>query len=360
MALLSGDSGNVVPSSQVKPGRGACAGPREVYHKAMFEAALRFRLTAVATLCALCLAVPAGAQERKAGDYPLTADSLVQPGIRHGRLEGPFEFHSKLIPDTVRRYWIYVPAEYDAKRPPNLLVFQDGQRATNPDGSLRVQNALDNLIAKGEIPATLGVFVTPGNTSEHYPDNLGMSNPNHRAEEYDALNDTYARMLTEELLPQVAKSYSFTSDPKRRVIGGTSSGAIAAFTVAWNRPEAFGNVISIIGSYTSIGYRPATETTSAVYGGDVYPGLIRKSKIRPLRIFIQDGANDLDNEHGNWFLANQQMVRSIEWANANADKWELGPARYDLKYVWGDGAHSDQHGGALLPDILRWVWRDQK
>lgn len=326
----------------------------------MFAPFATVRLTAAAALIAISLAAPALAEERKAGDYPLTADSLVQADIKHGRLEGPFEFHSKLIPNTVRRYWIYVPVGYDAKTPPNLLVFHDGQRATNPNGSLRVQNVLDNLIAKGEIPKTLGVFVTPGNTSEAYPDNLGMSNPNHRAEEYDALSDIHTRMLIEELLPHVAKTYVFSSDPKRRVIGGTSSGAISSFTAAWTHPEAFGNVISIIGSYTSIGMHPATATTPFVPGGDTYPGLIRKSQIRPLRIFIQDGSNDLDNEHGNWFLANQQMVKSIEWANANADQWKLGPHRYDLKYVWGDGAHSDQHGGALLPDILRWIWRDQK
>ncbi len=296
---------------------------------------------------------------RKPGDYPLTADSLTHPDIAHGALTGPFEFHSKLIPGTVRRYWVYVPAGYDQATPPNLLVFQDGQRATNPDGSIRIQNTLDNLIAKHEIPATLGVFVTPGNVSEHYPDTLGMSNPDHRVEEYDNLSDIYTRMLIEELLPEVAKTYAFSSDPKRRIIGGTSSGGIASFTAGWTHPEAFGNVISIIGSYTSIGMHPATATTPFVPGGDTYPGQIRKSRIRPLRIFIQDGSNDLDNEHGNWFLANQQMVKSIEWANANADKWNLGPARYDLKYVWGDGSHSDQHGGALLPDILRWIDRDQ-
>ena len=338
----------------------ACVTAGEDYHKAMSTVFSIRHLSVAAACLLLAAAAPAFADDRKPGEYPLTADSLVQANIKHGRLEGPFEFHSRLIPDTVRRYWIYVPANYDASRPPNLLVFQDGQRATNPDGSLRVQNVLDNLIAKGDIPATLGVFITPGNLSEHYPANLGMSNPDHRAEEYDALSDTYARMLTDELLPEVAKSYAFTSDPKRRAIGGTSSGAIASFTVAWTHPEAFGNVISAIGSYTSIGYHPATATTPAVYGGDTYPGVIRKSKIRPLRIFIQDGSNDLDNEHGNWFLANQQMVKAIEWANANADQWTLGPARYDLKYVWGDGGHSDAHGGSLLPDILRWIWRDQR
>jgi hypothetical protein len=295
--------------------------------------------------------------EHKPGAYPLTAESLIQSGVAKGRVEGPFEFHSKIFPGTVRRYWVYVPAKV-AKDAPNLLVFQDGQRALNPAGPLRVNVVLDNLIARGDIPPTLGVFITPGNLSETYPDNLGMSNPNHRPEEYDAMSDDYARLVVDEILPEVARTHSFSSDPKHRVIGGTSSGAIAAFTVGWTHPEAFGNVISFIGSYVSIGYHPATMTTPDVFGGDTYPGLIRKSSIRPLRVFIQDGANDLDNEHGNWFLANQQMVRAISWANANADKKGGTGPRYDLKYVWGDGGHSDDHGGSLLPEALRWIWRN--
>ncbi|MEZ0244696.1 MAG: alpha/beta hydrolase [Sphingomonas sp.] len=315
---------------------------------------------ALALAATLLTVQAANAQERKPGDYPLTAESLVDPAVAHGELKGPFEFHSRLIPGTVRRYWIYIPAGYTAAKPANLLVFQDGQRATNPGGSLRVQNVLDNLIAKGDIPLTIGVFVTPGNLSEHYPDNLGFSNPDHRAPEYDALNDTYARMLIEELLPEVAKTYKFTGDPARRVIGGTSSGAICAFTVAWNRPDAFRNVISMIGSYTSIGYQRATADHPLIPGGDLYPGMIRKSPIRPIRIFLQDGSADLDNEHGSWFLANQQMLAALNWANANADRNNVPGARYDVNHVWGDGAHSDAHGGMLLPDILRWIWRDQK
>jgi enterochelin esterase family protein len=319
----------------------------------------RMRIWAIGALA--MIALPAAAQEaRKPGDYPLTADSLVHPGVPQGRLEGPLELHSKVFPGTVRRYWIYIPAGYDPARPPNLLVFQDGQRATAPQGALRIPAVLDNLIAKKDIPPTLGVFVTPGNLSEHYPDNLGMQNPDHRAPEYDALSDAYTRMLLDELLPEVAKHYRFTSDPRRRVIGGTSSGAIAAFTVAWNRPDAFGNVISMIGSYTSIGYAPATADHPLIPGGDLYPGMIRKSPIRPIRIFLQDGSNDLDNEHGNWFLANQQMLAALNWANANADAKKLAGARYEVNHVWGDGAHSDAHGGALLPDILRWIWHDQR
>jgi esterase/lipase superfamily enzyme len=311
--------------------------------------------------CGLVLALMTGAawsaEPRKPGEYPPTADSLPQPGVPRGQLIGPLEFHSKIIAGTVRRYWIYVPATYDAKNPPNLLVFQDGQRAINPQGPLNIPVVLDNLIARGDIAATLGIFITPGNTgTEHYPDNLGTGNPNHRAPEYDAVNDAYARFLAEEMLPEVAKSYKFTDDPKKRAIGGTSSGAICAWTVAWNKPEAFGNVISMIGSYTSIGYHPATADHPAIYGGDTYPGLIRRNPIRPIKIFLQDGTNDLNNEFGNWHLANEQMLSSLQWANANADTKQIPGARYDIRYEWGDGAHSDVHGGWLLPGILRWMF----
>jgi len=313
-------------------------------------------------------AATANAAERKPGDYPLTADSLSQPDAPKGRLEGPFEFRSRVIANTVRRYWLFVPAQYTPEKPASVLVFQDGQRATNPDGSLRVPVVLENLIHRGQIPVTIGIFITPGHvitpgnlgtgkSGDQYPDDLGMKNPNHRAQEYDALDDTYARFLVEEMLPEVGKRYRLNPDPEEHAIGGTSSGAICAFTVAWQRPDVFRKVISMIGSYTSIGYQPAQNGQPLVPGGDLYPGLIRKSPIRPMKIFLQDGSNDLDNEHGNWFLANQQMLSALEWANAEADRKQTPGARYRVRHVWGDGAHSDQHGGALLPDILRWLWQ---
>jgi enterochelin esterase family protein len=302
------------------------------------------------------------AEPRRPGEYPLTIDSIPQSDVKKGELIGPLEFKSKIIPgNTVRRYWIYVPVGYDRNAPPNLLVWQDAQRALPMNLPLHINVVLDNLIAKKEIPPTLGIFITPGQRdADKYPDNLGSGNPNNRAQEYDALSDTYARFLTEEMLPEVAKRYAFTSDPAKRAIGGTSSGAICAFTVAWHKPEAFGNVISFIGSYTSIGYRPATATTPMIPGGDTYPGLIRKNPIRKMRIFLQDGANDLNNIHGSWFLANQQMLSAMQWANATADAStdpavKAGP-RYDVKFEWGDGAHSDAHGGWLLPGILRWMF----
>ena len=286
----------------------------------------------------------------------LGPESFPQEGVPKGRLEGPFEFHSKIIEGTVRRYWVFVPAQYREEEAASVLVFQDGQRATNPNGSLRVPQVLENLIHSGDIPTTIGIFITPGNRSERYPDDLGMRNPNHRAQEYDALGDRYARFLIEEMLPEVGKSYNLTDDPEQRAIGGTSSGAICAFTVAWERPDAFRKVISCIGSYVSIGYRPPMEGRPMIPGGDFYPTLIRRSPPRPIKIFLQDGSNDLDNRFGNWFLANQEMVAAFDYANRMADQRGEGEGRYEVQHVWTDGAHSDEHGGALLPHMLRWLW----
>ena len=293
---------------------------------------------------------------RRPGEYPVSAEALPQEGIPKGRLEGPFEFRSKIIEGTVRRYWIFVPAQYNPKKPANVLVFQDGQRATNPNGPLRLPQVMENLIGKGKMPVTIGIFITPGNLSETYPADLEMRNPNHRKEEYDALNDTYARLLIDEMLPEVAKTYNLTNDPEKRAIGGTSSGAICAFTVAWQRPDMFRRVISMIGSYTSIGYSPAADGKPMVAGGDLYPTLIRKNPIKPIRIYLQDGEKDLSNEHGNWYLANLEMLSAFEYANAKADKEGTLGTRYEVKHNWGDGGHSDAHGGALLPDILTWIW----
>lgn len=323
-------------------------------------------------LSLLCSANEAPA--RRLGDYPLTADSLPQAGVPKGQLIGPLEWRSRIIAGTVRRYWVYVPAQYTADKPAGLLVFHDGHRALNPTGPLRVDQVMENLIHKKDIPVMIGLFVTPGNLSEKYPDNLGLGNPNNRAQEYDVLSDTYSRMLIDELIPELKKTWNISDDVEKRVIGGTSSGAICAFTTAWERPDAFRKVISMIGSYVSIGYRPARGNQPMIPGGDLYPTLIRKNPPKNIRIFLQDGENDLSNvsdtkgfkpewtaltnEHGNWFLANQQMLNAFEFANASADRRKLEGPRYDVKYVWGDGNHSDTHGGSLLPDMLRWMFRD--
>ncbi len=321
---------------------------------------LVFGVCAVAVPLMLEAQSSQGPAVRKPGEYPLGPDSLPKVGVPKGRLEGPFEFRSTVLAGTVRRYWLFVPAQYTGAAPANVLVFQDGQRATNPEGSLRVPQVLENLVASGDIPVTIGIFITPGHRAETYPDTLGTGSPNNRAQEYDALSDAYTRFLIDELLPEVGRKYRLTDDVDGRAIGGTSSGAICAFTVAWHRPDVFRKVISMIGSYTSIGYRPATATSAMTPGGDLYPTLIRKTPIKPIRIFLQDGSGDLDNAHGNWFLANQQMLAALQFANRTADERRAAGARYDVTHVWGDGAHSDAHGGSLLPEILRWMWRDAR
>lgn len=269
--------------------------------------------------------------------YPLQEDSKLKGVSLRGRLEGPFLFHSKIIENTVRKYWVYVPQEYSDEKPAAVLVFQDGARATNPNGVLRVQNVLDNLIAKNQIPVTIGIFITPGQRGDTFPDSIGTGNPNNRDREYDVLDDRYARFVIDEILPEVGKKYKLSGDPAMRVIGGSSSGAICAFTVAWHRPDQFRNVISLIGSYTNI------------HGGHVYPDLVRQEDRKPIRIFLQDGIHDLrspQNVERDWYLQNQRMKAAFE---------EKG---YDYAFVLGEGGHSDDHGGAILPLMLRWIWRD--
>jgi hypothetical protein len=316
-------------------------------------------LTCLASVVASVLAAdaPASRLPPVGKTYELGPDSLPQEGVPKGKLEGPFPFRSQVFSNTVRQYWIYVPAQYTPEKPACVLVFQDGQRATRTNGSLRAPQVMENLIHRKEMPVTIGIFITPGARGEEYVE-IGGGNPNNRAVEYDALSDRYARFLMEEMLPEVGKKYNLTQDPEGRAIGGTSSGAICAFTVAWERPDAFRKVISCIGSYTSIAYRPARDGQPMIPGGDLYPTLIRKNPPKPIRIFLQDGSNDLDNAHGHWFLANQQMLAALNYANRTADQRGQDGPRYQINHVWGEGAHSDNHGGAILPDILRWIWKD--
>ena len=284
------------------------------------------------------------------------ADSLPQEGVPKGRLEGPFEFHSKIIAG-------HGAALLDL-RAGAVQPEEARQRAGVPGRPARDQSGGIAARAAGDgEPHRQGRDA--GDHRHLHHAGQSQRDLSHRsrheairiiARKYDALNDAYARFLIEEMLPEVGKKYNLTDDPEKRAIGGTSSGAICAFTVAWHRPDEFRRVISMIGSYTSIGYSPATDGKPMTPGGDLYPTLIRKNPIKPIRIFLQDGEHDLSNEHGNWFLANQQMLSAFEYANAKADKDGTLGARYEVRHDWGDGAHSDLHGGALLPDILKWIW----
>lgn len=299
----------------------------------------------------------AGQTEIRTG-LELTPDHFPQEGIPKGEVKGPFNFYSKILEGTVHQYWLFIPAQYKASKPASVLIFHDGFRSRHPEGSIRAPQVMENLIARGDMPVTIGIFITPGNRSEDYPDDLGWGNPDNRTQEYDAMDDRYAQFIVEEMLPEVGQQYHLTSDPDQRAICGTSSGAIAAFTVAWYYPDVFHKVYSAIGSYVSIGFRP--EETPVKLGGQDYPALIRREAIRPIRIFLQDGNNDLDNEWGNWFLANQQMVSAMHYANEAADKNERPGPRYQVNAVWTDGEHNDKHAGALLPEGLTWLWAETK
>ncbi|MEW6305547.1 MAG: alpha/beta hydrolase-fold protein [Verrucomicrobiota bacterium] len=263
----------------------------------------------------------------------LTPDSEDQPGVPRGTVTKYSWNDSKIYPGTVRDYWVYVPAQYDAKKPACVFVCQDGL-------SYRATNVFNNLIHKKEMPVTIGIFIMPGDKPRK-PDEPPRKRPDgrpapkaNRSVEYDTLSDTYARFLLEEILPEVSKKYNLTKDPEGRCIAGSSSGGICAFTVCWERPNEFRKCFTTVGSFTNI------------RGGNKYPELVRNSPMKPIRIFQQDGANDIVNQFGSWPEANKAMAAALK---------EKG---YDHKFVFGEGVHSSVHGTQLFPEAMRWIWRD--
>ena len=293
------------------------------------------RVVPVVALAGLCFAlVPPAPPVRGADDYTHGPDSVPQAGAPKGKVTA-FKWNaSKVYPGTVRDCWLYVPAQYDGKTPACLMVFQDGGGYVGEKGQWRVPVVFDNLIHKKEMPVTVGVFINPGLfPTPGKEEKLWRKN---RSFEYDTPSAQYTQFLEKEILPEVEKSVKLRPDAAGRAICGSSSGGICAFTAAWERPDMFSKVLSTIGSFTNI------------RGGDVYPGLIRKTEPKPIRVFLQDGAGDLDNLHGNWPLANRSMAASLKYMG------------YDYKLVFGDGVHSGKHGGAILPDALRWLWRGVK
>ena len=272
-------------------------------------------------------------------EYTLTPDSLPQKDVPKGKLEGPFEVKSKVFSETTRQYWIYIPAQYDKAKPTCVMVFQDGHAYGLPNEGYKAPTVFDNLIHKKEMPVTIGIFINPGaKAGEPAVDakNWGKAT---RSFEYDSLGGKYAQFIVEEMLPEVGKSYNLTKDPEGRAICGASSGGICAFTVAWEKPDEFRKVISHIGSFTNL------------RGGHVYPKKILDAEKKPIRIFLQDGSGDNrspKNLERDWYLQNLAMTAALREKS------------YDYKAAFGDGAHNHKHGAALLPDQLRWLWRDYK
>ena len=252
---------------------------------------------------------------------------------------------SQAYPGTQHTYWVYVPAQYDPSVPASLMIFNDGQAFKNPvEGDLRAPTVLDNLIDRREIPVMLAVFINPGRTPEQpepTPQEWGDRTTN-RPTEYNSLDDRYARVIADELMPALNKEFNIAKDPERRGIGGASSGAIAAFTVAWERPNEFRKVLSLIGSFTNL------------RGGHAYADIVRKSEKKPIRIYLQDGRNDNRGigRNGNYDETRDWFFQNVRLMEALRDKG------YDLNYQWGMGGHSQKHGGAVFPDMMRWLWRD--
>lgn len=263
-------------------------------------------------------------------DYVPGPDAMAKAGVPLGAVT-KHSWKSGVFEGTERDYWVYVPAQYDGSKPACVMVFFDGGGFVKEDGAFRVPTVFDNLIHAGEMPVTVGIFVNPGVVPAAKE---GQEPRKNRSFEYDSLGGQNARFLLEEILPEVAKTAKLSANPDCRAVCGNSSGGIAAFTVAWERPDAFRKVVSHIGSFTNI------------RGGHAYPALVRKTEPKPLRVFLQEGENDLDNLHGNWPLANRQMEAALKFAG------------YDYRMVWGSGAHSGRHGGAIFPDTMRWLWRD--
>ncbi|MGL4420730.1 MAG: SMP-30/gluconolactonase/LRE family protein [Gemmataceae bacterium] len=240
--------------------------------------------------------------------------------------------NSRIFPGTQRDYWIYIPKQYDPAKPACVHVNQDGIQFNAP-------KVFDRLIHEKKMPVTIGVFIMHGRVLSPNPETaLDRFN---RSYEYDGLGDQYAKFLLEEILPEVetksaadGRAIKLSKSGNDRSIGGTSSGAICAFTAAWERPDAFSRVFSGIGTY--VGLR----------GGHNYSTLIRKYEPKPIRLFLEDGSNDLNIYGGDWWMANQAMERSLSFAG------------YEVEHKWGTGKHNNQHATECFPAAMEFLWKD--
>ncbi len=266
-------------------------------------------------------------------NYELGVNSNVYEGIPKGTVTKHIWKSSKAYPNTIRDYYVYVPQQYNSEDEAALMIFQDGHAYVDNEGHFRVPTVFDNLIAQGKMPVTIGLFVNPGHDKDAAP----AENPfrvTNRSLEYDDVSTAYGQFLVEELIPELKKAYKISDNPKMRAICGLSSGGICAFSAAWFYPEKFHKVLSHIGSFTDI------------KGGHNYPSLIRKNDKKNIKVYLQDGSNDLNNQYGDWWLANLQMKSALEFK------------KYDYQFVGGNGEHNGEHGGAILPESLTWLWKD--
>ena len=293
---------------------------------------MKFRSPALCAVLALlgCISL-AGQPARAADDYKLGPDSMQQPDVPKGEVTYFKAKNSKVFPGSEHDVWIYVPKQYDAAKPACVMIFQDGGGFQDRNGGFRVPVVFDNLIAKKQMPVTVAIMINPGVVPPSAPTALPRYN---RSFEYDDPTDRYARFLLEEILPEVGKKVNLSQNPDDCGLCGASSGGIASFVAAWTRPDRFHRVISYIGSFTDL------------RGGNTFASDIRKYEPRPLRVFMQDGSADQDIYSGSWYIGNQDVAAALRFA------------RNDVQFVVGTQGHSGQQGASILPDALRWLWRD--
>jgi gluconolactonase len=292
---------------------------------------LKFRSLALCTALALLGVFRLAGQSARAQEYKLGPDSMEQPGVPKGDVTYFKAKNSKVFPGSEHDVWVYVPKQYDAAKPACVMIFQDGGGFQDRNGGFRVPVVFDNLIAKKQMPVTVAIMINPGVMPAVGPNALPRYN---RSFEYDDPTDRYARFLLEEILPEVSKKVNLSQNPDDRGLCGASSGGIASFVAAWTRPDQFHRVISYIGSFTDL------------RGGNTFASDIRKYEPRPLRVFMQDGTADQDIYSGNWYIGNQDVAAALRFA------------RNDVQFVVGTQGHSGQQGASILPDALRWLWRD--
>jgi gluconolactonase len=262
-------------------------------------------------------------------DYSLGSDSQPQAGVPKGSLTQHTLAPGRFFPGTPHNYQLYVPAQYDPSRPIPFTIFLDGSGYAG--NNVRVPVVLDNLIARRQVPPMAAIFIDPGVLPARSDQ---AQNRYERIFEYDSLTTRFANFLVEELIPEVSKSCNLSTDPNDRGIAGISTGGVGAFVAAWNRPDQFRRVITWVGSFGNF------------RGADRLPGLIRRTEPRPIRVFMQTGRQDLVNYAGSWYLENPRMAAALEFAGN------------DVRIELGEDGHSNRHGASVLPETLRWLWRD--
>jgi len=285
--------------------------------------------------------------------------SYARPGVPQGKLSEKIAHVSKVYEGMKSNYWIYVPAEYDAKTPAALMVFQDGEgygkRPEDGGSDNGILNVIDNLIAEKKIPVMICVFINPGDITDApgtetykgikaHADRVHRTLPDAtRSTLYDTVSDKYDKYLVGEILADVGAKYNLRKDAYSRGITGLSSGGICSFNAAWQEPEQFSRVISWIGSFTAIQWR---ERPDVVDGGQDYPEKIRREPHRNIRVWLQDGSNDLEVPNwGSWPLANLKMANALKGFG------------YDFHLSFGKGTHNPSHGAAEFPEEMVWLWR---